>query len=147
MKNLGDAIILRDHVLNMLEQADLEHENHEIKQKLTTFVVVGGGFGGIETVGALNDFVRGSVKTYYHNIMEDDNKEALNEDDDDNNNADYARIVLVSSTERLLPEMNEELGEFALQKLRKSGVEVILNAHAKKASEHSVKLDNDISAL
>jgi NADH dehydrogenase len=145
MKNLGDAIILRDHVLNMLEQADLEHENHEIKQKLTTFVVVGGGFGGIETVGALNDFVRGSVKTYYHNIMEDDNKEALNEDDDDNNNADYARIVLVSSTERLLPEMDEELGEFALQKLRKSGVEVILNAHAKEASEHSVKLDNDIS--
>jgi hypothetical protein len=44
MKNLGDALILRNHVLNMLEQADLEHKNHEIKKKLTTFVVVGGGF-------------------------------------------------------------------------------------------------------
>jgi NADH dehydrogenase len=143
MKNLGDAIILRNHVLNMLEQADLEYKNREIKKKLTTFVVVGGGFGGVETVGALNDFVRGSVKTYYHNIMEekDDNKEEIS-DYNNNNNTDYTKIILVSSTERLLPEMDEELGEFALQKLRKSGVEVILDAHAKEATEDSVKLDN-----
>jgi NADH dehydrogenase len=38
--------------------------------------------------------------------------------------------------------MDEKLGEFALQKLRKSGVEVILNVHAKEATEDSVKLDN-----
>jgi NADH dehydrogenase FAD-containing subunit len=143
MKNLGDAIILRNHVLNMLEQADLEYKNHEIKKKLTTFVVVGGGFGGVETIGALNDFVRGSVKAYYHNIAEEDsNKEDISDDDRNNNNTDYAKIILVSSTERLLPEMDEELGEFALQELRKSGVEVILNAHAKEATEDSVGLDN-----
>ncbi|HKG86903.1 MAG TPA: NAD-binding protein [Nitrososphaeraceae archaeon] len=51
-------------------------------------------------------------------------------------------MVLVSSTGRLLPEMDEELGEFALQKLRKSGVEVMLNIHAKEASEDSVRLDS-----
>jgi NADH dehydrogenase FAD-containing subunit len=142
MKNLGDAIILRNHILNMLEQADVEHESHEIKRKLTTFVVVGGGFGGVETIGAVNDFVRDSIKTYYHNIMEEDynTKEDLKKNN--SNNIDYTRIVLVSSTGRLLPEMDEELGEFALQKLRKSGVEVMLNMHAKEASEDSVRLDN-----
>lgn len=142
MKNLGDAIILRNHILNMLEQADVEHEGHEIKRKLTTFVVVGGGFGGVETIGAVNDFVRDSIKTYYHNIIEEDynTTEVLNKNN--SNNIDYTRIVLVSSTGRLLPEMDEELGEFALQKLRKSGVEVMLNIHAKEASEDSVRLDN-----
>ena len=141
MKNLGDAIILRNHILNMLEQADLEHENHEIKRKLTTFVVVGGGFGGVETVGALNDFVRDSIKTYYHNIIDNSNK---NPNEDHNKNTCYTKIILVSSTERLLPEMDEKLGEFALQKLRKNGVEVILNVHAKEASEDYVRLDNDM---
>src|ERR687897_3628992 len=141
MKNLGDAIILRNHILNMLEQADLEHENHEIKRKLTTFVVVGGGFGGVETVGALNNFVRDSIKTYYHNIIENSNK---NPNEDHNKNTCYTKIILVSSTERLLPEMDEKLGEFALQKLRKNGVEVILNVHAKEASEDYVRLDNDM---
>jgi NADH dehydrogenase len=145
MKNLGDALILRNHVLNMLEQADLEHKNHEIKKKLTTFVVVGGGFGGVETVGALNDFVRDSIKTYYHNIIENSNSNNdLNEEQDDNKNIDYTRIILISSTERLLPEMDEKLGEFALQMLRKSGVEVILNVHAKEASQDTVGLDNDM---
>src|SRR5919109_2141083 len=142
MKNLGDAIILRDHILNMLEQADIEHKNYEIKKKLTTFVVVGGGFGGVETVGALNDFVRDSIKTYYHNIIENNNNKDLNEEDGNTKNTDYTKIILVSSTERLLPEMDEKLGEFALQKLRKSRVEVILNVHAKEATEDSVKLDN-----
>src|SRR5918995_4862667 len=111
MKNLGDAIIIRNHILNMLEQADVEHESHEIKKKLTTFVVVGGGFGGVETIGAVNDFTRDSIKTYYHNILEDNNNNNNNDDEnhneDGNNNTDYARIVLVSSTERLLPEMDE----------------------------------------
>jgi NADH dehydrogenase FAD-containing subunit len=146
MKNLGDAIILRNHILNMLEQSDLEHKNHELKKKLTTFVVVGGGFGGVETVGALNDFVRDSIKTYYHNIMDDSksNRDLNENDEDDNKNADYARIILVSSTERLLPEMDEKLGEFASQMLRKSGVEVILNVHAKEASKDNVRLDNDM---
>jgi NADH dehydrogenase len=126
----------------LLEQADLEHKNHEIKKKLTTFVVVGGGFGGVETVGALNDFVRDSIKAYYHNIIEDDNKEDASDDNNNNNNTHHAKIILVSSTERLLPEMDEKLGEFALQKLRKSGVEIILNTHAKEASEDNVRLDN-----
>jgi hypothetical protein len=65
MKTVGDAMLLRDHVINMLEQADVEHEDEELKKRLMTFVVVGGGFSGVETVGELNDFVRESIKDYY----------------------------------------------------------------------------------
>ncbi|MGC2682990.1 MAG: hypothetical protein WA323_14090 [Candidatus Nitrosopolaris sp.] len=44
MKSIDDAMILRNHVINMLEQADVESENKELKRSLITFVVVGGGF-------------------------------------------------------------------------------------------------------
>ncbi len=134
MKTLGDAIILRNHVISMLEEAEIIKMNDQnkdendgyLKRELMTFVVVGGGFGGVETVGALNDFVRDSVKTYYHNI---DNDKDI-------------RVILVSATRHLLPEMTQELGDFALKKLEEKGVKVVLDAHATEASENTVKLDN-----
>ena len=107
IKTIGDAIVLRNHVINMLEQADIEHEDVDLRKGLMTFVVVGGGFSGVETVGELNDFIRESIKLFYHNINEAD-----------------ARVVLISSGQRILPEVTEDLSDFALQKIRKNGVEV-----------------------
>ncbi len=123
IKSLGDAIFLRNHVINMLEQADLEHENQELRKSLMTVIVVGGGFAGVETVGELNDFMRDSIKNFYHNIESKD-----------------ARIILVNSGQRLLPEVSDDLAEFALQKLRHSGVEVMLNTRVAGAAMGSVKL-------
>ncbi|MGB8938152.1 MAG: hypothetical protein WCC17_23925 [Candidatus Nitrosopolaris sp.] len=68
MKSIDDAMILRNHVTNMLEQADVGSQDKELKRSLITFVVVGGGFSGVETVGELNDFVCESIRHYYHNI-------------------------------------------------------------------------------
>jgi NADH dehydrogenase len=49
----------------MLEQADIEHEDLDLRKRLMTFVVVGGGFSGVEIVGELNDFVLDSIKHFY----------------------------------------------------------------------------------
>jgi NADH dehydrogenase len=125
MKSIDDAMILRNHVINMLEQADVESENKELKRSLITFVVVGGGFSGVETVGELNDFVRESIKHYYHNLEDKD-----------------VKIILVNSGKRILPEVTEELAEFALQKLRKDGVEVILNTRLVGAEIDTVTLSD-----
>ncbi|MGI8831960.1 MAG: FAD-dependent oxidoreductase, partial [Nitrososphaeraceae archaeon] len=73
IKSIGDSIILRNHVINMLEQADIEYEYKELQRGLMTFVVVGGGFSGVETVGELNDFVRESINHFYYNIDENTN--------------------------------------------------------------------------
>ena len=70
--------------LNMLEQADVESENELLRTSLITFVVVGGGFSGVETVGELNDFVRESIKHYYHNLEDKD-----------------AKVILVNSDRRI----------------------------------------------
>jgi NADH:ubiquinone reductase (H+-translocating) len=131
IKTLYDAIRLRNHVIYLLEQADQllpesEYNSNvfvQSQKEILTFVIVGGGFAGVETAGELNDFIRDSVKYYYHNI--DQSK---------------IRVVIVQSGNRLLPEMSQELAQFALEKLRKGGVEIILNSRVIGATEHSVKL-------
>jgi NADH dehydrogenase FAD-containing subunit len=131
IKTLNDAIRLRNHIIYLLEQADQLlpesdiDNNHLVRsqKELLTFVIVGGGFAGVETAGELNDFIRDSVNDYYHNI--------------DKSNI---RCVIVQSGNRLLPEMSEKLGQFALENLRRSGVEIILNSRVVGASKSSVKL-------
>ena len=137
MKYLNDAINLRNHVVYLLEQSDqlpsydatTETSSNitynDLQKRLLTFVIVGGGFAGVETAGEINDFIKDSAKDYYHNI--------------DSTNI---RTILIQSGNRLLPEMSEELAEFALQKLRNSGVEVILNTRVVGATANSVKLGN-----
>src|SRR6476619_1679090 len=127
LKSLGDAIVLRNHVINMLEEAVIEHADLDLRKSLLTFVVVGGGFSGVEIVGELNDFVLDSIKHFYHNLQKT-----------------YTRIVLVNSGGRILPEVTEELAEFALQKIRKNGVEVLLNTRVIDVTSYSVRLDNGI---
>ena len=125
MKSIGDAIVLRNHVISMLEQADVEHEDLVLSRSLMTFVIVGGGFSGVEAAGELNDFVRESIEHFYHNLDRMD-----------------ARIILVNSGGRILPEVTEDLAQFALQQLRKNGVEVMLNTRLTGATQDSVKLNN-----
>jgi NADH dehydrogenase FAD-containing subunit len=141
IKSWSDAITIRNHVIHKLEQAELllrqepydydnNNNNNNLnsyeknkKESLLTVVIVGGGFAGVETAGELNDFLRDSVKYYYHNIEPKD-----------------IRVIIIQSGNRLLPEMSEELAGFAMQKLSQSGVEVILNTRVIGATANSVKL-------
>jgi len=125
MKTIDDAIVLRNHVISILEQASLEQENSDLRKSLLTFVVVGGGFGGIETVGELNDFVKETAREFYKNLF-----------------MSHIKIILVNSHDKILPELGEELGNFALQKLKEKGVQFIMNTHVKGATGTTTKLDN-----
>ncbi len=126
IKSLADAMILRNHIINMLEKAELEYEDEQLRKRLLTFIVVGGGFSGVETVGEVNDFVRDSIKQYYRGI--DSEKDV--------------RVVLVNTHEQILPETSEELGKYALQKLKEKGIEFIPNVHASGATIDSIKLND-----
>jgi NADH dehydrogenase len=123
IKTLGDAIGLRNHLISMLENADQE-ENPETLSKLMTFVVVGGGFSGVETVGEINDFVRESVEKFYRNI-----------------DPEKIRIILVSAADKILPEVGD-LGVYAKESLEKNGVEIIKNTKLVDAESNLVMLDN-----
>jgi len=123
IKTLGDAIELRNHLISMLESADQE-DDPEMLSKLMTFVVVGGGFSGVETVGEINDFIRESAEKYYRNI---DPKKI--------------RIILVTSGDKILPEVGD-LGQYAMESLIKNGIEIAKNTKLVDAEDDNVTLDN-----
>ena len=125
IKTLGDAIDLRNHVISMLENADQE-EDPAVLSKLMTFVIVGGGFSGVETVGEINDFVRESVEKFYRNI-----------------DIEKIRIILVSAGEKILLEIGD-LGEYAMESLIKNGVEIIKNTKLVDVTYDHVVLDNEM---
>jgi len=123
MKNLRDAIVLRNRVLHLLELADAE-DNADECRRILSFVVCGGGFSGVETVAALNDFVRRAARYYPHVKQE------------------YIRIVLIHSHDRLLPELSLGLARYALRKLRARGVECIMNTRINGTTGNEVILEN-----
>lgn len=124
IKTIQDAIGIKTHLIHMLEIADTE-KNPALQEKLLTVVVVGAGFAGVETIGELNDFVRDSVKSYYHNI-----------------NPDNIKMILVSANGVILPELGEELGKKAYQSLQNAGIRIISNTKAVDAGEDFVFLGN-----
>ncbi len=121
MKSLGDALHLRNHVISMLEAADVEIDPH-MRQELLTFVVAGAGFSGVETVGELNDLVH-EVSRNYPSLT----RESI-------------KVILLHSRERILPEMGEGLANFALTKLRQRGVDVRLKTRITAATPHEAIL-------
>ena len=107
IKTLSDAFMLRAGVLAMLEGASVEPDR-ERRKRMLTFVVAGGGFAGVETVGAINDLARQSLQ-YYGGI---DPREV--------------RVILIHGGPVILPELGEALGLYAQEKLRKRQVEIKL---------------------
>jgi NADH:ubiquinone reductase (H+-translocating) len=106
MKSMFDAAMLRNRVVALLEEAALQTDS-AARRRLLTFVTAGGGFAGAETTGAINDFVRETVR-FYPSLKEE-----------------LIRVVVIHPGDFLLPELGEELGEYAERKLRERKVDVI----------------------
>ena len=121
MRNAGDAMKLRAAIVARMEEANLIADAGE-RRRLLSFVVVGGGYSGVETAGQMQDLVRG-VCRYYSNI-----------------NADEPSVTLVHSGDRLLPTLSESLGDYTGRCLAKMGVKVILGQRVRAATARTVLL-------
>jgi NADH dehydrogenase len=121
MKSLGDAISLRNRLIEQLEEADTECGAKK-RQPLLTFVIAGGGFAGVETTGSINDLVREALP-YYSNLR-----------------PEMIRVVLVHPGDFVLPELGEELGRYASRKLAERGVELRGNTKIAAITPNEVEL-------
>lgn len=121
LKTVGDALLIQSHIIDQLEKAEV-CDDPEKKQWLLSFIVVGGGFSGVEVAGEINDLVR-SICKYYENICNED-----------------LRVVLIHSRSQILPEVTSELRDFARKEMEKAGVEFILEASASHATGRGVFL-------
>ena len=125
MKSLRDAIQLRTQIIQHLEEANSECNPAE-RQSLLTFVVAGGGFAGVETVAALNDFVRDALPLY-PNLSEG-----------------MLRVILVHSGPVILPELGESLGRHTQKVLARRGVKIRLNTRVKSMTDDNVSLAHHV---
>jgi len=107
MKTLNDAVMLRNRIMDMLEQAENE-TNPILRKSLLNFVVVGGGFAGIETAGELMDLLLDARK-HYHTIHKEDLK-----------------VIVLEALPMILPGFNQKLAEFAKEKLVERGIDIRL---------------------
>lgn len=121
LKTIGDALALQSHIMEQMEKAEV-CECPDKRAWYLSFIVVGGGFSGVETAGEINDLVRSSRK-FFHNIKAEDIK-----------------VTIVHGRDQLLPEVSETLRDFAKQEMENAGVTVVLNARAAMATHDGLRL-------
>lgn len=123
LKSVGDAIALRFHVTEQLEKAEV-CDDPERRRRYLSFVVVGGGFSGVEVAGEINDLVRASLR-FYGNFA-----------------ADEVSVTLVHAKDQILPEVSPALREFARTKMEQAGIRMVLNARAVLTTAEGVELQD-----
>jgi NADH dehydrogenase len=121
LKTIGDAMHIRNTVLRRLAQIELESDP-AIRRRLGHFVIVGGGFSGVETAGELADCLAG-IRRYYPRVARDELK-----------------VTLLQDQPRLLPELPERLGVAAHRSLAARGVDVRTDTRATCVGPRAVAL-------
>ncbi|MEV6420033.1 FAD-dependent oxidoreductase [Streptomyces sp. NPDC051662] len=122
-KTVEEAIGLRNHVI---EQMDIASSTRDpaIRAAALTFVFVGGGYAGVEALAELEDMARYASR-YYHNIKADDMK-----------------WILVEATGKILPEVGEEMGKYAVRELRARNIDVRLDTRLESCEDRVAVLSD-----
>jgi NADH dehydrogenase len=123
LKTVGDAMHIRNMVLRRIAQIELE-TLPLARRALGHFVVIGGGFSGVEVAGELVDCLK-SIRRYYPRVA-----------------ADELKVTLLHDQPRLLPELSERLGRAARRSLETRGVEVRTGRRATVLTSDTVALDD-----
>lgn len=121
LKTVGDAIALRAHVMQQLEKADTA-DTDETRARYLTYIVVGGGFSGVEVAGEINDLLRGTLRYYPELRIED------------------VKVTLVHGREEILPEVSPRLRSFARVRMERAGVLIRTGVAVAEVSGEGVRL-------
>jgi NADH dehydrogenase len=122
-KTVEEAIGLRNHVLEQLDIASSTRDL-DVREAALTFVFVGGGYAGVGALAELENMARFAVR-YYHNIRPED-----------------LRWVLVEAGGRILPEVGEALGTYALRELRGRNIDIRLDTRLQSCEDRVAVLSD-----
>jgi NADH:ubiquinone reductase (H+-translocating) len=120
-KSLADAIWLRNHIIETLEAANAS-EDPERRQELLTYVFVGGGYAGLEALAELQDFAADAMDSYPRARLQG------------------MRWILIEATDRVLPEIDLRLAEYATRELRGRGIDMRLGTRLESVDPDAVTL-------
>jgi len=122
-KTIGEAVWLRNHILERLDVAATTVDK-ATRQRALTFVVIGGGYAGIEALAEMEDMSRAALR-YYEELADSD-----------------MRWMLVEATNRILPEVGEKMGVYTVEQLRRRGIDVRLETKLLSCVDGVVKLSD-----
>src|ERR1700759_3152061 len=120
-KGLADAIVLRNRVIENLEAANAPTDPQR-REELLTFVFVGGGYAGLEALAELQDFAADAMDSYPRARLHG------------------MRWMLVEAAPRVLPEIDQDLADYALRELRGRGIDIKLETQLKEVTANSITL-------
>jgi NADH:ubiquinone reductase (H+-translocating) len=120
-KTLGDAIYLRNHVIQQFEQADIERDPKRKRAQLT-FVIVGAGLVGLELMGELTTFVL-NVSDLYKNVSRGE-----------------IQFEMLEAGPRIAPEFDDTLADYSAGVLQRRGVRLRTNTPARRINSDSIEL-------
>ncbi|HYH61989.1 MAG TPA: NAD(P)/FAD-dependent oxidoreductase [Solirubrobacterales bacterium] len=120
-KSLADAIWLRNHVIETLERANAS-EDRTRREELLTYVFVGGGYSGLEALAELQDFAADAIDRYPRARLTG------------------MRWILVEAMDRVLPEVDKSLADFAVRELRGRGIDIRMGTRLEEARDDGCTL-------
>ena len=127
-KNIEEAIAVRNRVLECLDIAE-SATDPEIRERNLTFVFVGGGYAGTEALAETEDLARYATR-YLRTVTPSD-----------------LRFVMVEASDRILPEVGEDMGRWTVDQLRERGIAVKLNTRLESTVDGHVELSDGTSML
>jgi NADH dehydrogenase len=122
LKSIDDATLTRRRILIAFEQAEVT-ENEDDRQRLLTFMIIGGGPTGVEMAGAIAEIARQTLPPDFRKI-----------------DPRTARIVLIEAGPRILPAFPERLSTYAEKALRRMGVEVVTSSPVTNCDQRGVEV-------
>ena len=120
-KSLADAIWLRNNVIETLEAANAT-EDPRRRDELLTYVFVGGGYSGLEALAELQDFAADAISRYPRARLHG------------------MRWILIDAADRVLPEIDASLADYAVRELRGRGIDIRLGTRIEEVTADSVRL-------
>jgi NADH dehydrogenase len=124
-KTLADGLLLRNHIIERFERADVEPDPDRKRRQLT-FVIIGGGLVGVELFGELTAFADGIAPLYHHV------------------DRDEVRFILLQGGERLMPEIDPKLAAYGTEVLaRRRGADIRTGKHARAIEPGKVHLPDE----
>jgi NADH dehydrogenase len=121
LKTMGDALLLRNHLIGQLERAEVETDP-DARRRLLSVAVVGGGYSGVEVTGEITDLLRESCR-FYGGLRPAD-----------------IRVTLLEGRDRILPELPASLSDFARRKMTRRGIDIRTGAVAQAVTDRGVRL-------
>jgi NADH dehydrogenase len=123
LKRIEDATRIRRSILLAFEQAELAHDDAE-RQRLLTFVIVGGGATGVEMAGAIAEIARQTLAKDFRRI-----------------DPRSSHIMLLEAGPRVLPTLPDDLSDYAARTLTRMGVDVRTSTRVTRVDRRGVDLD------